>query len=83
MTPLTRVRAALSQTGDTAMRMEVSEDVLRAIRSVVEYWRSTEPDDENIIVNDLPVIEAWLVGLGRLADEQILERLDEQQQFDR
>jgi hypothetical protein len=48
-------------------RIEISEDVLMAIRAVVEYWRSTDPDHEDIIINDLPVLYAWLEGLGLLS----------------
>ena len=48
-------------------KIEISENVLMAIRAVVEYWRSTDPDDEDIIINDLPVIHAWLTELGLLS----------------
>jgi hypothetical protein len=51
----------------SARRIEVPENVLAAIRAVVEYWRSTDPDDEDIISNDLPVIYAWLEELGLLS----------------
>jgi hypothetical protein len=51
----------------SAQRIEVPENVLAAIRAVVEYWRSTDPDDEDIIINDLPVIYAWLEELGLLS----------------
>jgi hypothetical protein len=37
-----------------------------AIKAVVECWRSSFPDDEGIIRHDLPVITAWLEGLGLL-----------------
>jgi hypothetical protein len=45
-------------------RMEVSDDVLAAIIAVVEYWRSSDPDDIDLVFNHLPVVEAWLVELG-------------------
>jgi hypothetical protein len=49
------------------MTMEIPEDVLKAIRAVVEYnYYSTSGDDTDILVNDLPVIYAWLEGLGLL-----------------
>jgi hypothetical protein len=44
-------------------RIEISDDVLAAIRAVVEWYRGCDgPDD--IIVNDLPVIDGWLTELG-------------------
>jgi hypothetical protein len=55
----------------SAQRIEVPENVLAAIRAVVEYWRSTDPDDEDIIINDLPVIYAWLEELGMLSPTAI------------
>jgi hypothetical protein len=48
-------------------RIEISEDVLTAIKELVEHWHSTDPDDEDIVVNHLPVVEAWLVELGLLS----------------
>jgi hypothetical protein len=47
------------------MRMEVSEDVLAAIKAVAEWCRGCDGPDE-IIEHDLPVIDVWLVGLGLL-----------------
>jgi hypothetical protein len=47
--------------------MEISNDVLAAIKAVVEYnYYSTTGDDTPILVNDLPVIHAWLTELGLL-----------------
>jgi hypothetical protein len=48
------------------MTTEIPDDVLAAIKAVVEWYRGSDgPDD--IICNDLPVLEAWLVGLGLLS----------------
>jgi hypothetical protein len=45
--------------------MEVPKNILTAIVSVVEWYRGCDgPDD--IIMNDLPVIEAWLTELKLL-----------------
>jgi hypothetical protein len=56
------------------MRIEISDDVLRAITAVVEYnYYSTTGDDTSIIINDLPVIHAWLEGLGLLSPPDIEE----------
>jgi hypothetical protein len=58
----------IHEAGETTMKMEISEDVLTAIRSVVEYnYYSTSGDDTHIIVNDLPVLYAWLEELGLLS----------------
>jgi hypothetical protein len=46
------------------MATEVPDNVLMAIISVVGYWRSIDPDDEDIIRRDLPVIYDWLERLG-------------------
>jgi hypothetical protein len=50
------------------MRMEVSEDVLAAIKTIVEHFhRSDDALIDDFIVRDLPVLEAWLKELGLLS----------------
>ena len=46
------------------MTMDIPENVLAAIRALVEHWRSFDPDDEDIVVNRLPLIDAWFERLG-------------------
>jgi hypothetical protein len=51
----------------SAQKIEVPGNVLQAIKKVVEYnYYSTTGDDTDIIINDLPVIHAWLTELGLL-----------------
>jgi hypothetical protein len=58
----------------SVQRIEVPENVLAAIKAVVEYnYYSTTGDDTSIIVNDLPVIHAWLTELGLLSPPDIEE----------
>jgi hypothetical protein len=55
-------------------RMEVSEDVLSAVQTIVEHFRRS--DDALIddwIERDLPILEAWLVELGLLSPPDIEE----------
>jgi hypothetical protein len=57
-------------------KIEVSDDVLAAIKAVVEYnYYSTTGDDTPIIINDLPVIHAWLTELGLLSPPDTEERV--------
>jgi hypothetical protein len=53
------------------MRMEVSENVLTAIRRVAEHFRSTDLDTDDIIINDLPVIYAWL----ETREDEVIRRI--------
>jgi hypothetical protein len=49
------------------MTTEVPDNVLAAIKSVVEYnYYDTSGSDNDILANDMPVIFDWLVGLGVL-----------------
>jgi hypothetical protein len=50
------------------MTMEVPENVLEAIVVFVGLQRVFHPNDEDFLVNHLPVLEDWLDGLGRLPD---------------
>jgi hypothetical protein len=51
----------------TTVTTEIPEEVLAAIKAVVAYnYYSTSGDDTDLLVNDLPVICAWLAGLGLL-----------------
>jgi hypothetical protein len=51
----------------SVQRIEIPEDVLTAIKAVVEWWGSTDPDDEDFVINHLPVLTDWLEGLGLLS----------------
>jgi len=46
------------------MTIEIPDNVLAAIVAFVELQRTNFPDDTDFLVNGLPVIEAWLEGLG-------------------
>jgi len=46
--------------------MEVPENVLAAMKAVVEWAHSFDPDDDHLCTHDIPVIAAWLEGLGLL-----------------
>jgi hypothetical protein len=48
------------------MTMDVPENVLAAIVAFVRLQRIFNPDDTDFLVNDLPVLCAWLDGLGLL-----------------
>lgn len=52
--------------------MEVPENVLIAIMHVAQWGRSTETGDEitsdDIVTDDIPLLEAWLMGLGVLPE---------------
>ena len=51
----------------STQKVEIPPDVLAAIIAVVQHnYHSTSGDDTDILVNDLPVIHAWLVQLGLL-----------------
>ena len=46
--------------------MKVPENVLAAMKAVVEWAHSFDPDDTRLCTHDIPVIAAWLEGLGLL-----------------
>jgi hypothetical protein len=45
------------------MVTEIPDNVMAAIKAVVEWYRGCDGPD-GIIEHDLPVIDAWLAGLG-------------------
>jgi hypothetical protein len=51
--------------------MEVPENVLEAIVVFVGLQRVFHPNDEDFLVNHLPVLEDWLDGLGRLPPHEM------------
>jgi hypothetical protein len=54
----------LSRDGDSIMTMEIPDNVLAAIRSVVEYNYFSTSGDDGEISGDWPVIRDWLEEVG-------------------
>jgi hypothetical protein len=48
------------------MTVDIPENVLEAIVVFVHLQRVPDPDDEDFLVNHLPVLCSWLDGLGLL-----------------
>ena len=46
------------------MTMEVPDDVLEAIKAVVAWSQTIDPDDDKLLADDIPTIAAWLAELG-------------------
>jgi hypothetical protein len=47
------------------MKTEVPEDILEAITAVV-YWARSSDSDDDILMHDIPLLDAWVVKLGLL-----------------
>jgi hypothetical protein len=45
---------------------EIPEDVVAALQGIVEWAHSFDPDDDRVLSEDIPLITAWLEGLGLL-----------------
>ena len=56
--------------------MEVPDNVLEAMKAVVEWAHSYDPDDDRLVMHDIPVIATWLEQLGLISLSEILERGD-------
>jgi hypothetical protein len=54
------------------MTTEIPENVLVAIKAVVDWYRGCDGPDE-ILEHDIPVIERWLEDLGLVPPLQALE----------
>jgi hypothetical protein len=44
----------------------IPEDVLAALRGIVEWAHSYDPDDDRLLAQDIPAITAWLERFGLL-----------------
>jgi len=58
------------------MTTEIPENVLAALKAVVEWAHSFDPDDDHLVTYDIPAIAAWLEQLGLLRLEQLLPPID-------
>jgi hypothetical protein len=48
------------------MKVIVSEDVLMALKALVEWSRSYDPDDYARFTKDIPLIAEWLEEVGAM-----------------
>jgi hypothetical protein len=66
------MNAGAAQTGErreasmTKKTPEIPEHVVTALKGVVEWAHSFSPDDDRLLVDDIPAIAAWLEQLGVL-----------------
>jgi hypothetical protein len=49
---------------ETNMTGEIPNDVIKAVKHIVTWAHGCEDEVDDIISNDVPVLEAWLVKLG-------------------
>jgi hypothetical protein len=60
------------------MTTEIPEDVLTALKGIVQWTRTFDPDDDKLLANDIPTIANWLEQLGLLSPDEYYEPFPEE-----
>jgi hypothetical protein len=54
----------------------IPDNILEAMKSIVEWAPSYDPDDDRLLAHDIPVMATWLEQLGLISVREILERTE-------